>query len=173
MSPQETPQFTEWAFDAAAAEAEAESWRGTPHANRMAKKGVGVDCIHLVCALLTAGGASPAFTMPPYDQRLGLGADENVMETLLLTCWNAAPIDPARKPPDGAIVIFQAGRQSNHCAMMLGGKIWHAVARQRVRADDWSTWGDRMQAALIITAPGFRRNPETLTKEEIEHGRPR
>lgn len=167
MSRTETQQCTAWAFDATAALAEAETWRGTPHKNRMAKKGSGIDCVHLLRELLIAGGACDTFTLPFYDQAQGLGAGNNIMERLCLECLHGQTIDREEMPPDGAIVIFQAGKQSNHCAMILGGRVWHAVAMQRVRADEWSAWGPRAQAVIVLTGPGFQRHPETLTAEDL------
>ncbi len=151
----------------AASLTEARSWLGTRHANRMAVKGSGIDCIHFVRECMVAGGACDSFRLPYYDQRLGIGNARNTMEALFLHCFHAVSLPADTEPLDGDVVVFKVGRESNHCGMIFAGQVFHAVARSYVRADPWGDWRENAQALLRITAPGFRKNPEHLTKAEI------
>lgn len=162
-----TMPLPETALDNDAALTEARRWRGTKHANRMAVVGIGVDCIHFVREIMVAGGVCDRFTVPHYSDRLGQGMAVNFMERLFIDCFHAVALPTGMEPEDGDIVIFKVGRQSNHCGIVLGGELWHAVARSWVKNDPLEHWRDKVQSFLRITAPGCRRRPETINMEEM------
>ena len=165
MAQIETPHST--ALDNDAALTEARRWIGTPHANRMAVVGIGIDCIHYVREIMVAGGVCDRFTVPHYSDRLGQGLESNFMERLLMACFFVELVPKDEEPQDGDIIIFKVGRQSNHCGMFFAGEVWHAVARSWVKNDPLEHWRDKVQSFLRITALGCRRRPETITPEEM------
>lgn len=157
-------------FDAAAALECAERWHGTPHRDRMAKVGVGIDCIHFVREVMIAGGISEPFDCPYYLPRWGVGRDNNVMERLLLRCFEAELVPYHMEPvQDGDVLIFQVGRQSNHCGIVIGGQCWHSQAKYVVHPIPMTPeLLCRLQAVVRLTACGPRFRPEELTQEDFK-----
>lgn len=155
----------------AAARREAEEWRGTPHFDRMKSKGVGVDCINFVAAVVQASGIWPTFTMPGYSTRTGLGRSENVIERILLKLCHCEPVGETEEWQFGDIVIFTVGRQSNHVGIFLDGFIWHSMARHLVEPMPVhrSTF-EAVQGVLRLTGDGFRegQGPQNITPEDFK-----
>jgi cell wall-associated NlpC family hydrolase len=153
----------------AAAHEEAQRWLGTPHRNRMAKVGVGIDCLGFVRAILTAAEILPAFEFPYYNPAWGLGRASNIMERVLLACTTVTILPPNAAPDFGDLIIFAVGRQSNHVGIVLSdGAIWHVQTNYAVgpvHPDD--DLKGNIQSIARITAPGFHRRPETLTTEDL------
>lgn len=139
-------------------------WEGTPHKDRMAKVGVGIDCIGLVAEVFVAAGQIERFTFPFYKTSWGYGRRNNLMERMLCMCCHA---EVAETPESGDVVIFAVGRQTNHCGVVMDGKVWHAFAGNVVRADALSDHIKRIQSFVRLTAPGFRKRPEELTTSDM------
>ena len=157
----------------AAAAAEIERWKGTPHRDRMAKPGVGIDCIGYVCEITRAAGLIPAFTMPFYSPRWGIGRAFNVMERVLLKCFNVERITSPAEWRPGDLLIFKVGHQSNHIALLWqeGERfgLWHSRVRAGVEFCDMSAEiRKEAQAALRFTAPGLLLDPATLTPDDFK-----
>jgi cell wall-associated NlpC family hydrolase len=150
-----------------AAQTEAERWLGTPHRNRMAKPGVGVDCLHLLGQIATAAGVLPPFRFPYYDPNWGIGRRNNVLERIFMLTTNCDRIDPNEAMQEGDVIIFAVGRQSNHCAIYLGSAIWHAQCGQVVKPEPPEELSLPIQSIIRLTAIGFKRRPETLTKGDL------
>lgn len=160
---------TLWTAEAqAAAITEARKLYGTPHRNRMAKPGVGIDCLGFVRAILVAGKILPPFEFPFYDPAWGLGRASNIMERVLRICTTADILPPDTAPQFGDLIIFAVGRQSNHVGIFLDGDIWHVQTNYSVgpihREDDLA---GKIQCLARITAPGFRSRPEDLTAADL------
>lgn len=165
--PPETPPCT--ALELEALRGTLLFWQGTPHRDRMAKVGVGIDCIGLVRECFVAAGLVEPFELPYYNPRMGLGRANNVMERVFLACTDAVAIDPEKgDPADGDVLIWRVGRQSNHCGIYLDGKAWHVMARAKVRPDPWEPLRHDMQSFIRLRARGFVRRPETLTPEDFK-----
>ncbi len=146
------------------ARAECARWAGTPHRNRIAVVGQGVDCLRFVFEVLIAAGVLPRFTLPRYDERLGILREKNVMEALILThCHATVETEPAF----GDVVIFKCGAQSNHAGIIIDGECWHVPGRSRVGTEEWANVRKVTQSLLRLTATGFRESPEGLTWEKI------
>ena len=157
-------------FDAHAGLATARHWLGTPHRDRMAMVGVGIDCIHFVRQVMMAGGISESFELPYYLPRWGIGRGNNIMERLLLQCFDGVLVPYHMEPlADGDILIFQVGRQSNHCGIVLDGQCWHSQAAYVVHPDPINPeFLTRLQAVVRLTARGPRRRPEELQAEDFK-----
>jgi len=134
----------------------------------MAKVGAGIDCIHFVREVLISAGMSERFDCPYYLPRWGLGRGNNVMERLLLKCFDAEVVPFGEPLKDLDIFIFAVGKQSNHCGIVLSGECWHSQARHCVHPIKITPeLMERLQAIVRIKQPGLRFRPENLTQEEF------
>lgn len=147
----------------------AKLWLGTPHHDRMAKVGAGIDCIHFVREILIAGGMTDPFKCPYYLPRWGIGRGNNVLERLLLKCYDAAVVPFGKPLKNGDIFIFAVGKQSNHCGIVLDGECWHSQARHVVHPMKITPdILERLQSVVRIKKPGLRFRPELLTSEDFK-----
>jgi cell wall-associated NlpC family hydrolase len=152
-----------------AAEIEALRWEGTPHRDRMAKIGSGIDCLFLLREIAVAAGVLPPFEFPFYNPAWGLGRRNNLIGRILNLTTFCQTLPPDTTLQDGDVLIFAVGRQSNHCAMFIKGRVWHATANRFVTGETMEeALQAPLQAVIRITAPGFKRRPETLTQEEFK-----
>lgn len=150
-----------------AAIASARKWGGTPHYNRIAVHGTGIDCVHFVSEVLSAAGVIPiGFPMPFYDERLGMLRNRNVIEDVLLHYLHAEA-HPPEDPQFGDVVVCQCGRQTNHIGIIIEGSMWHVPGRGRCGPSAWVNWKHRTQSLIRITSDGFRVDPSGLTWEQI------
>jgi len=113
--------------------AEALTWTGTPFRHAASLKGVGVDCIHLVEAVLCAVGlVKSQGLLPSYspDWHLHLRR-ELLIEGLRQHC------DEVEGPYQvGDILVYRYGRTASHCGLYIGdGQIIHAATKDMVRCD--------------------------------------
>lgn len=146
--------------------AEAQTWEGTPHRDRMAKRGVGIDCLYFLAAVACKFDVLPPFTMPFYRPIWGVGREFNVIERVLLGCCHATVVDKDGPLETGDAVIFSVGRQSNHVGLVIGAHLWHSIVDQGVVADD-ITDARPWQSVVRLHAPGFTRRPETLSVKDL------
>lgn len=150
-----------------AARAEAKRWAGTPHVNRLAVLGAGIDCVNLVFEILVAAGLIERRRMPFYDERLGALRRRNVIEDILLAHLHAQSVSPTAGGQFGDIVVCQCGRQTNHVGMIIDGQFWHVPGRGRVGPEAWEAWKDRTQNLVRIVRTGYKADPAALTWEKI------
>lgn len=161
----------------------AKRYQGTPHRNRIAVAGEGVDCIRFVLAVLQEAGITPGHRLPFYDERLGAFRRRNVMEAVFLRFLDAEALPPDTPGEFGDLVICKCGRQSNHVGILLENDhptredprerkfsltaFWHVPARGFVGPDDWEQWRDRVQSLVRIRSVGLRGDPGKLTWREV------
>lgn len=151
----------------ALARAECQRWAGTPHVNRVAVPGVGIDCIRLLIEILIGAGLYERRQLPFYDERLGALRTRNIIEDLFTSHLHANSLPPTASPAFGDLVVCQCGRQTNHVGMIIDGAFWHVPGRGRVGPESWEAWKGRVQSLVRITAPGFKADPGALTWAEI------
>lgn len=167
MSPPASPPWHQEARDAALAEAN--RWHGTPHANRIAKVGTGIDCLGFIREIAVAAGVLPAYKMPYYDPAWGVGRTFNVIERVLVSTCHATRHDPSDGLAFGDVVIFSVGRQSNHVGIILDGELWHCQASSTVQPEPITdSLLAQLQSVVRLTAAGFRRRPEDITTDELK-----
>lgn len=154
------------------AQAELERWAGTPHRNRMAKPGVGIDCIHFVFKVANAAGIAPTFEMPYYNVRWGVGRAFNVLERVITKCFHVESIRDRCQWKPGDMVIFQVGEHSNHIGLLWhqhGLGVWHAQTGKGVI---FSPLNDEIkktvQVCLRFTGLGMKLDPATLHADEFK-----
>ena len=113
--------------------AEALSYVGTPFRHAGALKHIGVDCIHLVDAVLRAVGLlGESAVMPSYPPDWHLHARrELLIEGLRQHC------DEVSEPWQvGDVLVYRYGRTASHCGIYVGdGRIVHAATKDQVRCD--------------------------------------
>jgi len=100
-----------------------EEWRGTPWQNRMAKRGVGIDCLNLVRELYVAADVLEEFTLPYYHFAIGIREQFNVMESFLEICCEVDILPATATATDGDAVLFRCGDTSNHIGMVLADTV--------------------------------------------------
>lgn len=135
----------------------------------MAKKGVGIDCLHFVREVMVSAGVTETFDFPYYSPRWGIGRGNNVLERLFMRCYDAKFVGFDEPLQDGDVLIFAVGRQSNHCGIVLDGQCWHSQAARvvypiQITADIM----DSLQSIVRLKAPGLRFRPEELTREDFQ-----
>lgn len=146
----------------------AESFRGTPHRNRLCRPGEGVDCIHFVMAVLQGAGIVPPIRLPFYDERLGSFRARNVMEDLFLMHFKAVAVDPDCHPAFGDVVICSCGRQSNHVGILLNGWLWHVPGKGICLPEAWGACRHRTQSLVRFYGTGLTKDPKGLRWRDIK-----
>lgn len=140
--------------------AAAEGWLGTPYADRMAKRNVGVDCIHLVNEILVAAEVIPARPIGHYDPRVGLGTQSDELRDRIVECLHLE-ILPTANVEFGDIAIFRTGQRSSHCGFCVPGSIYHSLARRCVTKSPWGHWRAKASCLLRLTQTGWKQEPRT------------
>jgi len=141
-----------------------EKWRGTPHRDRMAVAGVGIDCIHFVAAVLTESGVIPMFRFPGYNPSEGLHERSERIASGFARCLHAAEADKTA-PMFGDLAVFKTGRASGHCGFVLGDTLAHALAHQSVIVSNYRIWRPAVHRIFRIEATGFRVTPSDLWRD--------
>lgn len=146
----------------------AHDMRGTPHVDRIAIKGVGIDCVHFVSGVIIASGISESFRLPFYKPQWGIGRRNNVLERVTLDCLHCHVIDEREYLQFGDIAIFKVGRQSNHVGVILDGDLWHVRLGRMVEPEPVTIpLLQTLQAAIRIDATGLKKRPESLTIQDF------
>lgn len=157
----------------ATARATAEKWAGTPHRDRMAKVGVGIDCLYLMREIAVDAGILPAWDFPYYHPGWGVGRQFNIIERIFTKCCHVEratteEINEGRLQ-FGDILVFRVGRQSNHVGMAMDGRCFHSQARHLVTFTPLAEPViDRLQSVLRFTDAGFKMRPENLTHQDFQ-----
>lgn len=144
-----------------AALAAAERWHGTPHHDRMAEPGVGIDCMNLVVEILRGAGVLPQFDLPYYDTREGLFQWSDRLKFAFLKCGHCAEADK-RVPEFGDVAVFKTIRVSGHCAFVTGPELIHAIGNRQVTRSRYTAWQQRIDCLLRFTATGLKADPKTI-----------
>jgi hypothetical protein len=130
-------------------------------------KGKGVDCVHFVAAVLAdAGIVEPFKRLPSYPLTWGLCAPENVVALGLQKI-----LAVRRLPPSGFqfgdIVIFRAGRQSNHAGIIVDGRLWHVMTGGVVHAGLIARFVKGMQEIVRLTDRGWKAELSSVNLHEL------
>jgi len=147
---------------------EAESWRGTPHAHRIASRGRGIDCIRFVVRVLVAAGVVEPTSVPTYPTAWGLAAAENRIGAAFLQCCDAdrIPVEDWQ-PRFGDICIWRSGRNSNHCGIFLGRDVWHVSTNSPAGPLVLESARRHMQEAIRLRLAGWTFPPSQLRLMQV------
>ncbi len=144
------------------------SWAGTPHKNRLRVKGLGVDCVNFMHAVLIEAEVVEFSRLPFYDERLGALRKTNLIEGIILAHVTAT-VHPPEDPQFGDLVICKCGRQTNHVGVIIDGEVWHCPFGSGVGPESWDDrWRSRTQSLVRITKPGYTKSPGSLTWPDIQ-----
>jgi len=147
----------------------ADHWQGTPHRNRIAVHGVGIDCLHFVREILIASNKLPTFRFPFYAPAWGIGRTTNIVADMFALCCYCDRLPPTSPVVFGDIAIFAVGHQSNHVGIVLDdGFVWHVRANEVVRPEHIDDIRPHLEALIRLTADGFKRTPESITTDELK-----
>lgn len=136
-------------------------WQGTPHKNRIAVVGVGVDCIKLVYEVLVDSNVLPRASFGGYDVDSGMWAESTLLQDTIMNCmfgrWVTSDFE------FGDIFIMKTGKRSAHCGFYTAdGYIWHALARRFVTRSDFVLWKREIVGMVRLEQIGFRTNPDNM-----------
>lgn len=141
---------------------EMKRWQGTPHANRIAIRGKGVDCIKFVMAVCCAAGIVPHTEFYGYDVTAGMWKESSALQETMLRCLHAEWVTDSFK--FGDIFVLKTGRRSGHCGIYTAdGFVWHALGKRCVTRSDYSLWRREIVGMVRIIKEGFRVDPRSIT----------
>jgi cell wall-associated NlpC family hydrolase len=97
---------------------EALTWLGTPYHHHARIKGVGVDCVQLLCGVFEAVGLVPPITTGHYPVDWHLHHSEEVFSGSLDQYAHLR--SPGTTPQVGDMLLFQFGRTFSHGSIVVG-----------------------------------------------------
>lgn len=143
-------------------------WHGTPHHNRIAVCGVGVDCIKLVNEILIDSEIIPRTEFVGYSLDDGMSGQSEKLQRMILACLHADWIADQSDVPYifGDVLIFTNGSRSAHCGFCTGGDVWHSLGNRSVTISPMALWRHQLQGAIRLTRTGFKRSPAAVISNE-------
>lgn len=145
------------------ARTEAQRWLGTPHRDRIARVGVGIDCINFVYEVLAAAGVAERKELGSYDTNVGLHEAVYKLKRAVLTCLDCEEMPP-NDPQFGDIVIFKEGAFSGHAGIIIDSDVWHALAGRCVTRSLYGDWQRKVECLLRIKSLGLKGEPAEAAK---------
>lgn len=139
--------------------ASCQKWLGTPHVNRVAVPGVGIDCVHLVHEIMKDCDLLPEADLGRYTLMDGMYNPSDYLKRVFLTACIAEELTIDR-PEFGDIVIFKTGKVSAHCGFYTPGFVWHSLSNRAVIKSAWSNWKHEAECLIRLTYPGFKIPPK-------------
>ncbi len=116
-----------------ALEKEALEWRDTPFAAHAAVKHAGVDCVHLVGAILQNVSALKKIDWPHYALDSGVHSKKSALLTWLDACPNFQRFSDPKNIQPGDVVCFNLGLSEHHIGLMLDAqRVIHVLPKRRV-----------------------------------------
>jgi len=103
------------------------AWRGTPHVAGQAVRGVGVDCVRFITAVLDAAFGRPRTLTPRMPQDLAWHDARGAMrvaEAIIAMYPVVTGVDPGGVEP-GDIILVRMGAGPGH-VLMVGPQPWTA-----------------------------------------------
>lgn len=135
-------------------------WHGTPHRDRMASVGQGVDCVNFIAQVLFDAGTIDDARLPTYTTSDGMWAESTRLQEAILACVRGDWIEAGSGYEFGDVLVLKTGRRSAHCAFYSGDDyIWHALAGRFVTRSDLALWAKEICGAIRLTATGLKQSP--------------
>jgi cell wall-associated NlpC family hydrolase len=123
-------------------------WRGTPFFPKMAKRGIGADCVHFVLAVYKEAEVAPlSATLPAYTLDGGLHRARSLVLEWLAACPYVAREET---PRTGSVITFRYGRVPHHVGLMVDDHLFlHAVRGYGVTEGDLrdATFKDKLTSS--------------------------
>ena len=134
-------------------------WHGTPHGNRMARVGVGVDCVQFVNEILVASGVVERMPFGGYSVDAGLHIPSTKIQGVIERALFVQTV-AAADAQFGDIAVFKNGTRSAHVGLVGEKVVWHALANQFVTRSQFSLWKHEIETLYRLTSIGWRINPQ-------------
>lgn len=134
-------------------------WHGTPHKNRIAVVGIGIDCIKLLAELLMDAGIVERVTFGSYTVEDGLFEASDRLQKVIEHAFHVQIIH-TEEMQFGDVAVFTTGRRSAHVGFHDGRDIWHALANRCVTHNDFKLWRHDIAVAYRFTAIGWKASPQ-------------
>lgn len=145
------------------AHASLEAWKGTPHHNRIAIRGVGVDCIKFVCKIYSEAGIFPDIDFHGYSVDDGMWKESTRLQDTMLRCLHSEWVPSDQQFEFGDIAIFKTGDRSAHCGFVTGEDyVWHALGHRMVTKSDMCLWRRAIIGVVRVTQEGYIVRPDKL-----------
>ena len=134
-------------------------WHGTPHKNRIAIVGVGIDCIKFLAEILMDSDIVERITFGSYTVEDGLFEASDRLQKVIEYAFHVEII-PVEEMAFGDVAVFTTGRRSAHIGFHDGRDIWHALANRCVTHNDFKLWRRDIAVAYRFTARGWKAGPQ-------------
>ncbi len=130
-------------------------WHGTPHRDRLAIVGIGIDCAKLINEVIVDAGIVQRIELGAYDTVDGL---HNVSHRLARAVEKLLHVERISidLPEFGAIAIYRTGTRSGHCGFITGHEVWHSLAGVGVTHGQYKLWRHQIEFVYRLTATGFK-----------------
>lgn len=139
----------------AKAKASCAKWRGTPHKNRIAEVGVGVDCIKFVHEVIVDSGIIPRQEFGGYSIHEGTFGMSDVLKNTLEAALNVERVE-IENHAFGDIAVFKNGMMAGHCGFVTETHLWHALANKIVTPSQFNLWAHEIDFLFRVTEMGMK-----------------
>lgn len=141
--------------------ASCKKWHGTPHQNRIAILGVGIDCAQFVNEVLVDSGIIERQQFGGYNIAAGMHNVSDQLERVIVNCLNVRAIKTCEKQ-FGDIAIFKTGIRSGHLGFCDDVFLWHALSGQSVTRSDFRIWRGEIEVLYRLTKIGLKNSPQSF-----------
>lgn len=146
--------------------ASCQKWRGTPHKNRVAEIGVGIDCIKFVHEILVDSHIIDRQEFSNYPIQEGMFGKSDKLKNALAMALYAEPF-PIETHQFGDIAVFKNGMMAGHVGFLDDTHVWHSLAGKIVTKTQFNLWAHDMDFLLRINQLGLK-NPAQHAIDETK-----
>jgi cell wall-associated NlpC family hydrolase len=140
----------------------AKTWRGTPHKNRVAIKGKGVDCIKFCLLVCVEAGFLQQFKFPKYDTNIGRRGAEDIIMKNLDQAFYLMRLSGDIEPQDGDLCVFRADFSCNHVGIYLKKNLWQCLWNRTVEPYPYQDWRKHVHTIMRWQSREFKIDPEAV-----------
>lgn len=145
-----------WTTDRiAAAQATLHKWHGTPHCDRAAVEGSGIDCAMLVNEILIDAGIVPRVEFPAYSTVDGSHNQSARLAKAIESLLHVQQVS-IDAPEFGDIAVCRTGKASAHVMFIAGDRIWHSLVNVGVTHGKYRVWKSHIAQLYRLTDFGFK-----------------
>lgn len=136
-------------------------WHGTPHADKIAILGVGIDCIHFLTEIIFDTMIAERREFSGYKLDHGLHSVSQRLSRALEASLHVERVT-AEDTTFGDVWIFRTGGRSGHCGFYDGHTVWHALSGHRVTPSQGNHWIREVEFFYRFTGIGWKQEPQTV-----------
>jgi len=136
------------------AEATCAKWHGTPHRDRVAIVGAGIDCVMFVNEILADAGIIERVEFPAYPIADGIHEPSHRLAKAIENFLHveSATLDAAQFGDIGVGVTGQG--RSAHILFVGNGRVWHSLAGVGVTHGKYNVWKSHISRLYRINGEG-------------------